>query len=48
MLEDWLRDSDKPFQFMKKDIIKIWQNHADLYKKFKLRIYKLYKELKGE
>ena len=48
ILEGWLRNNNSPLTFIKREILNIWSNHPALYKKLKLRIYKLYKELKGK
>lgn len=48
ILEGWLRNNNSPLTFIKREILNIWSNHPVLYKKLKLRIYKLYKELKGK
>ena len=45
LLEDWLKN-DKLLIFIGKEILNIWRKHPLLYRKLKLRIFKLYKELK--
>jgi hypothetical protein len=45
ILGNWLKNDDNQLFFIKKEILNIWKEHPLLYRKLKLRIYKLHKEL---